>query len=117
MTAITRTRRDIREAGDGCSWIIYGPAGAISWELLNVELHSRAYGLIWIHSPRPLFDFQTNGSVGCWLLEMPCFGDSSELGGKALGERWDAAGRDDDVIWAELESWYAYRLAARAVNS
>lgn len=117
MTTIARTRRDVREIGDDCCWLVYGTAGVISWILRNVERHSSDYDEIWVHSPVPLFAFQTNGSVGCWLLEMPCFGDSSGLGGKALGDRWDAAGRDDDVIWAELESWYTDRLAALAVNS
>ena len=112
-------RRAVREIGNDCHWALYGPAGVVDWSLRNVQKHSTEYGFICIHSPRPQFpeypDMNECPLDDCAFLEMPCYFDCAGVAGDALGRRWDASGRDDEVIWAELESWYADRLAGLAV--
>lgn len=114
---MTSLKRDIREIGADRAWIVFGPAGAASWNLRNIENRSRDYGIVSLHSPRPLLPSWPTPSPACRLMEVPCFDGGSVIAGGRLGERWDAAGRDDEVIWAELESWYASRLASLAVTS
>ena len=114
-TQTLRTRRDIREVGDDCYWLVFGPAGVISWGLLAVERISSCFGPVGIHSPRQQLPDIMTPDLDCPFLEMPCYFDFGARAGGRLGKAWDAADRDDDVIWAELESWYADRLAGLAV--
>ena len=59
------------------------------------------------HSPRPLYDGSTPASR-CDILEGPCYPDGTSLGADRLHREWEAAGRDDEVIWRELEIRYAH---------
>lgn len=108
MAALQHQKRTIK---DDPYWVVLGPHGAISWQRIRGEI----YGPIGIHSPRPLYAHYPDmpeTPIDCLLLEMPCFNDASFLAGDDLGRKWEAANRDDQIIWAELEDWYRARLAA-----
>lgn len=102
-------RRETREADGIRSWLLSGPAGIVSWEICA----DGAFAPIGVHSPveRP----EAPDRIGrCPFLET-CYLEGDFTAGLALGEAWADADQDDAVIWAELESWYATRLAGLAV--
>jgi hypothetical protein len=116
---MTTLRRDKRQFDRRQFWVVLGPQGAISWVRLLVET-GYMDGPIDIHSPKPLYPQYKDMSetpMDCRLLEMPCYCDGSSLAGDDLGKRWERSGRDDEVIWAELEDWYAARLAPKGGSS
>ena len=96
-----RVRRDsdrqIRYAVAGMNEAIEYHALARNGDPLGIEHHS----------PRPLYDGSTPASR-CDILEGPCYPDGTSLGADRLHREWEAAGRDDEVIWRELEIRYAH---------
>lgn len=113
-------KRQIRRVYGDKHWVVLGPNGAVDWGLVTdsslygdfraVGVHSfRAVG---VHSPRPQTSVTSGGPFNdCPHLETACYLDCLHVAGENLGEAWEAAGRDDAVIWPELEGWYARRLA------
>lgn len=106
-------KRRIVDREDGCrSWALYGRNGVISWELIS---HSRGvtYNAIAIHSPHPEA-WAMEPVTDCPFLEMACHFDAGYIAGEKLGMAWDAAARDDEVIWRELEDWYRDRFGEKS---
>lgn len=85
-------------------WYILGVDGATSFSVFHVNLSGgmRAY-----HSPRPHFEGHEPATEPCDVLETACYNDGSFVAGSELCKAWKAAGQNDDVIWAELERYYA----------
>lgn len=102
-------KRKITEDKSGRVWAVYGTNGVITWELLKHSLGT-TNGPIAIHSPRPQFG-DDKPMDGCEFLECACYADAGYRAGDSLGKTWESARRDDEVIWRELEQWYANRLA------
>jgi hypothetical protein len=98
---MTATRREVRHGDHGWTrHILAGAAGAVEYHAYP----GRAVG-IEFHSPRPMF----GGDVAtdkCDVLEGPCYPDGNSTAAHVLREQWANAGRDDEVIWRELESRY-----------
>lgn len=103
---MTALKRRVDDQEDGRYWLLYGTHGVMSWTLLSSGTH----GPIAVHSPRPQFEFDDEPSVDCPFLEGACYVDAGHLAGDRLGGAWEAAGRDDEVIWRELVEWYEARL-------
>lgn len=87
-------------------WALRGPDGAVNFLAAGTE------GLaIGIHQPATEDDSSPRAGR-CDLLDGGrCRGDLTYLGAARLAEHWQAAGGGEAVIRAELESWYASRLA------
>lgn len=88
-------------------WTVTGPAGAVCLTLLPGGAPEK----ISIHWRTPLFPATTPGDPCDVLAEDGCYFDAGYLTAQELWQRWVDAGRDDEVIWAELEEWYADRAA------
>lgn len=103
-------RRILAVYGDK-HWVVLGPDGAVDWGLATDSSLSE-FRPVGVHSPRPQATPTCHGPLNdCPHLETACYLDCLFLAGENLGEAWEAAGRDDEVIWAELERWYEVRLA------
>lgn len=79
-------------------YAVTGPDGAVTFRV--------APALVGYHSRIPNAGlFEPDGP--CEHIDGdPCWSDGSGLQGQALLGRWVAAGRDDAVVWAELEKRY-----------
>lgn len=106
---MSRLKRRIVERGGDRHWALYGVDGVISWGLIAATDGGLLDGPISVHSPRPLCTDDLPAE-GCPFLENGCYVDMEFLAGERLGTAWRAAGRDDAVIWRELEQWYASHL-------
>lgn len=93
-----RIRRDDRQI----RYIVAGEHGAIEYHALS--RNGDPLG-IEHHSPRPKYD--GDEPCRCDILEGPCYPDGTSEGAVRLRREFEAAGRDDEVIWRELESRYA----------
>lgn len=94
-------------------WSILGTEGAVSFSVHTADERTE-FGAIALHYiVTEGHERQEFSSVSdCHLLDAGrCNGDATWLHGKALGATWDATGRRDETIYAELEDWYASRLA------
>lgn len=99
---MTPSRRIITSPIWNCrELVVDAPGGSVSYDGLSIHLHS----------PLPLYgDIDEIDEAGdCHVLPgQHCFTDSVGLAAQKLKAAWMAAGKDDAVIWAELE-----RRAAR----
>lgn len=103
-------RQTSRAYGDKC-WAVLGPNGAVDWGLA-ADSSLRQFRPVGVHSPRPQDTATCLGPLeDCPHLETGCYLDCLFVAGENLGEAWEASGRDDEVVWAELGSWYERRLA------
>jgi hypothetical protein len=86
-------------------WAVRGPDGAVNF------LARGPVGLV-IGFHRPV-QYGANSLVShCDLLDGGwCGQDITYLGAQELETRWQAAGGDEAVIRADLETWYASHLA------
>lgn len=94
------------ESGSDTVYALYGPSGVVTWTHVN----QRHHGPVGIHSARPLWEGHDPDGNRCPFLEAACHVDTGYLGGDRIGKKWDAAGRDDEVIWRELAEWYSGHL-------
>jgi|SRR5580700_1725497 hypothetical protein len=82
-------------------YIVAGMHGAIEYHALTLDGDPLG---IEHHSPRPKYD--GDEACRCDILEGPCYPVGTSLGALDLRRRYEAAGRDDEVIWRELEIRY-----------
>ncbi len=80
----------------GLTYVLRGPAGAITF---HVGTHIEE------HSSTPLYEGD-GAAVPCDYIG-ECWHDGSGLAGRDLRQKWEAADRDDSVVRAVLENWYA----------
>lgn len=116
------------------TWLLRGPAGAVQLMIytnwIPGEL-SPGHGLppggmavprapfehypmsagIGLHSPSPLYDDQ-HSRLDCRLLDGACYYDEALTASDHLAKRFVLEG--EPAVWAELESWYAEKLAGGA---
>ena len=94
-------RRERRVTGPRFRYIVAGERGAVEYVTLagipaGDQLPLPA-GPRWVQP------------VPCNIVEGPCYGDGTVLGGRELCERWRAAGKDDEVICRALGDRYSRR--------
>jgi hypothetical protein len=112
MTRIELRRRiDEIAINGGRHWALYGREGVVSWGIQRPGREGGAptHGAIKVHSPRPQW-WEMEPLGGCPYLEGNCYTVAVYVAGHRLGKAWAAAGRDDDVIWSELATWYRTHL-------
>ena len=104
----TRSRRD--DEAEGTLYITSGPLGSVTCSTLP---GSRAPFLIDYHHAVPQYEgdeAQPCDHFGTCYPEAGC-------GATELRREWHGAGRDDEVIWAELEHRYALLAAGQKTES
>lgn len=105
---MTRLTPDVTNTRTGRIWSVTGENGAVSVELISVS--EDVFGPIVIHSPHSLYG-EDHRPISCDVLDAGiCHPDMAHRAGADLGRTWEAAGRNDQVIWGQLESWYRMRL-------
>lgn len=104
---------------DHCQyWILSGPEGAVAWQYMNASVGDGLAGALALHIVEP------DGSDGaartegrCKVLSGPHRRETYWPEGNAIGRWWEQSGRDDEVIWVELEDWYRSRLAPKEATA
>jgi hypothetical protein len=92
----------------GPTWTLTGPLGAVVFSPTGIDFHL----------PKPIYTEQDEPhSDNCPTTQGRCWADGSSLAGPKLQDRWERAGRDDSVIRAELEDWYADLASAGDVRA
>lgn len=123
-TTLTRSRTEqSTRSGDTTvsTWSVVGDEGAVSFWVQHAAAGSHGtpvpevFGAIGIH--HAVRDGGTSVEhlpVGACdvLASGECRGDSAWRAGRDLGERWDARGRQDEIIFAELAEWYTSHISA-----
>lgn len=101
---------EVTDTRTGRLWTVTGENGAVSFELISAR--EDVFGPIVIHQPhRPLYDQLPRDPESCDLLDAGiCHPDMAFRAGESLGKTWLTSGRNDKVIWSQLESWYRMRL-------
>lgn len=100
MTPTETPVRILREDPAGFRFIVAGDKGAVECRTIPSGLPV----VIDYHSPRPLYDGDRLNE--CDVIAGGCYPDAG-AGVAALRTAWLKAGRDDEVIWADLEERYA----------
>lgn len=111
MTETLTRRRDVLDRHT--EWSVHGPEGAVSFAVFDTN-DGQEFGAIALHytvtEAHERSEFSSAGD--CHLLDSGrCHADVTWLHGRTLGERWDAGGRRDETVYAELTDWYTSRLA------
>lgn len=108
MTAATPVRsrhHDMR----AIRYVVSGDAGAAEYSASAAD--GTPYGL-GRHSRHPEYEGQEPFPCGIFAalprfpLGASCYAKSTSTGADLLHEEWLAAGRDDEIIWRELEARY-----------
>lgn len=104
-----KTRRTRLDDDWQVRYVVAGTRGAVEYHAIRSGTgHGMVLGIKY-HSPRPRYGGDEPSR--CYILEGPCYVDGTSLGGVELRRRWEQAGRDDEVIWQELERRYAAWVA------
>lgn len=108
------TRR-IEQGEDARHWALCSADSAVSWGIWYAATldGEPTRGPILVHSLRRLWRGMTP-IAGCRYVDGPCYTRAEYVPGDKLGQAWEAAGQDDDVIWAELAKWYRTHLVRGA---
>lgn len=106
MRATALKRRLHTDIG-GTHYVLAGPAGVVEY-LCDDGGHGPIRALL-AHAPRPTYD-DDEPSPHCPYLEGACYPQVAGLAADTLAARWEAAGRDDAVIWATLADYYTEAL-------
>lgn len=111
MTETTRLMRAHVVHADHMEWVVQGVGGAVSFAVGTPATRPEFYGPVGLHYAPDTVPSEGMPSGECHLLAGGvCHADTTFIGGHDLGERWDATGRRDETIYAELEDWYASRF-------
>lgn len=130
MTATVRVKRTFprHNAGPEHHWMLVSPAGVLTFCTIECSpdfAHAWVDGAPWMswgidaHIPSDLCgdpdpEHSHTGLDGCGLLEgIPCCVVAAQSSaGRDLLNRWLAAGRDDELIWAYLDDRYPDMVTA-----
>lgn len=128
MATLTRRKWSEQHVDDVVEhyWGLFGRDGAITFSAspkprFDGTEHAVIDGTpwigwgIWSHIPSMRHvdeEFHDHSTAPCPLLEgIPCCGSGSVLQARELVVAWGAAGRNDDLIWSELEERYPTWIA------
>jgi len=99
-------------------FILHGPDGAAQyivntgWYLPGLGADAKGEGFsINYHAKQPNYEGQPASDEACPWTGGPCYCDGSALAGEKLFHEF--VRRGEEVVWAELEEWYADRVEVR----